>query len=142
MKMESFFTSAKVDIGQEETALRRAYMIQVRAAQVGFDWPDVEGAWGKVAEELRELRSACQDGMPTMITEELGDALFALVNVARFFKVDPEMALAETNDKFCRRFAYIEEQMQRNGKNFEEVSLQELDAWWEEAKRSFLRQKG
>lgn len=134
MKEESSFCSAGVDTGQGEMALRRAHMIQVRAAQVGFDWPDVEGAWGKVAEELEELRNACQMGSHVKITEELGDALFALVNVARFLKVDPEIALAETNEKFCRRFAYIEEQMQKNGKNFEEVSLQELDALWEEAK--------
>ncbi len=132
--MESSFCSAGVDKGQGETALRRAHMIQVRAAQVGFDWPDVEGAWGKVAEELRELRSACQEGILAKITEELGDALFALVNVARFLKVDPEMALAETNDKFCRRFAYIEKEMRKSGKNFDGVTLQELDALWEEAK--------
>ena len=112
-------------------ALMRAEKMQEKAARVGFDWPSIDGAWEKVREEIDELRAA---GSVEEIAEEMGDILFALVNVARFKGVDPEAALQATNNKFARRFRYIEKCTQANGKQFSDFSLEELDHWWEEAK--------
>ncbi|NLW90281.1 MAG: nucleoside triphosphate pyrophosphohydrolase [Syntrophomonadaceae bacterium] len=112
-------------------ALMRAEKMQEKAARVGFDWPTIDGAWDKFREEIDELRAA---GSAEEIVEEMGDILFALVNVARFKGVDPEAALQATNNKFARRFRYIEECTQASGKQFSDFSLEELDHWWEEAK--------
>ncbi|NLW16770.1 MAG: nucleoside triphosphate pyrophosphohydrolase [Firmicutes bacterium] len=116
-------------------ALMQAYKIQEKAARVGFDWDDIGGAWDKVREEKAELERAIASGDRSQIGEELGDLLFAIVNVARFLEVEPETALLSTVMKFRHRFAYIEEQAQAAGKALETYSLQELDKWWEEAKR-------
>ncbi|ADI00911.1 MAG TPA: nucleoside triphosphate pyrophosphohydrolase [Syntrophothermus lipocalidus] len=115
-------------------ALMRAEKLQSKAARVGFDWPDVEGALQKVAEEVRELAEAKE---PENVAAEMGDILFAVVNVARFLGVDPEEALQKTNNKFEDRFRYIEDNLVQQGKAWSEVSLEEMDALWEEAKAKF-----
>lgn len=109
-------------------ALWRAEKVQKKAAKVGFDWDRVDGAVDKLSEELDEVKEAIQGrGDPA---EELGDLLFAAVNVARFLKVDPEDALQAACDKFSARFRRVEEEVTAQGKQMEEMSLEELDAIW------------
>ena len=115
-------------------ALMRAQKIQKRAAAVGFDWPEVEGALEKVGEELSELKAAQNTAEREKVEEEFGDLLFALVNVARFLQVDAEQALTAAIEKFTRRFHYIEEKVKATGKDITSFSLEELDHFWEEAK--------
>ncbi len=112
-------------------ALMRAEKVQEKAARVGFDWPDITGALEKVKEEMDELAQATnqQD-----IEEEMGDLLFAIVNVARFKGVEPEAALQACNDKFTRRFNYIEDRVRASGQEMSNLSLEELDVIWDEAK--------
>ena len=115
-------------------ALMHSFKLQAKAGKVGFDWPDIEPVWGKVFEELKELREAVELKDRLAVEEELGDALFALVNLARFLKIEPETALTRTNHKFRRRFAYIEKEVAANGKEWKKMSLNELDELWNEAK--------
>ncbi|GIP36341.1 nucleoside triphosphate pyrophosphohydrolase [Paenibacillus sp. J2TS4] len=119
-------------IPRDLPALHKAIKLQKRAAKVGFDWPDLEGVYAKIQEELEELREA-QDADARKA--ELGDLLFAVVNLARFLKIDPEEALAGTNRKFMQRFEYIEEQLRLNGKTFDQTDLQEMEAYWQKAKK-------
>ncbi len=119
-------------------ALERALKIQGRAAQVGFDWPDAEAVLAKVKEEIAELELAIHTGETGAIEDELGDLLFAVVNLARHQKVDAETALRSANRKFHRRFAYIEEQLKARKQQFTDVNLEQLDVYWEEAKRNKL----
>jgi tetrapyrrole methylase family protein/MazG family protein len=121
-------------VPQTLPALMRAAELQKRAARVGFDWDDVAGALAKIDEELRELRAARANATAPKLAEEIGDLLFAVVNVSRFCGVDPEDALRQTIGKFCRRFRRIEEQARRSGRALQDMSLQEMDAIWEEAK--------
>ncbi len=114
-------------------ALSVADNYQRRAARVGFDWPDVEGVFQKLEEEIAELRSAETDAART---EEFGDLLFALANLARWWEIDPESALRETNAKFHRRFKAIEDQARLQGKALSDLTLEEMDAIWEQAKKS------
>lgn len=111
-------------------ALMRAEKLQEKAARVGFDWPVIDGVLDKVREEIDELAEATGDE----VEEELGDLLFALVNLARFKAVDPEKALQAANDKFYRRFRYIEDKINDTGRQLEQSSLQEMDRYWDEAK--------
>jgi len=111
--------------------LTRAVKLQAKAARVGFDWPSVDDVYDKIAEEVAELRDAPQDGK----TEEYGDLLFALANVARHLGIDPEAALRATNQKFERRFAHIEARLAEQGKQPENSNLSEMDKLWNEAKK-------
>lgn len=116
-------------------ALTRANKLGKRAAQVGFEWTDVTGALDKVAEEIGELRREITTQADVSAIEgELGDVLFAIVNVARYLEVDPEHALRRTNAKFERRFMYIEGRLKEQGKRIEETTLAQMDALWEEGK--------
>ena len=117
-------------------ALTRAAKVQKRAADVGFDWTDVSFAIDKVREETEELTEAYKSAEQDLssVTEELGDLLFSVVNTARFLKADPEEALRLTTDKFIRRFAYVEEQSLDCGRRLEDMSLEEMDKLWDEAK--------
>ncbi|BCB01928.1 nucleoside triphosphate pyrophosphohydrolase [Bacillus sp. KH172YL63] len=116
-------------------ALMKAYEYQKKAAKVGFDWADPEGAWEKVWEEMKEFENEVKNDSKHHMTKEFGDLLFALINVARFHKIFPEEALAMTNTKFYRRFSYVEEQVLKSGKAFEDYTLEELDQYWDEAKK-------
>ena len=117
-------------------ALVRAFKVQKKAADVGFDWDDVSGAFDKVAEEYAEFMEqyAEADSSKQRLEEEMGDLLFSCVNVARFLDIDPESALNYTSDKFTRRFRYIEERANADGRRLEDMSLEEMDKLWEEAK--------
>jgi tetrapyrrole methylase family protein/MazG family protein len=112
-------------------ALQQALEIQGRAARVGFDWSETESVWGKVDEEIAELRAATDNGEQEA---ELGDLLFAITNLARHLGVDPEAALRGTNNRFRRRFQHIERQAQNQNRAVSELSLEEMDRFWEEAK--------
>ncbi|MED4586874.1 nucleoside triphosphate pyrophosphohydrolase [Brevibacillus choshinensis] len=118
-------------IPRDLPALMYAYKLQKKAAQVGFDWDDVADVYAKVEEEYRELREATEDER----AGELGDLLFAVVNLARFMGLDPEEALVLTNNKFKQRFSYIEDKLREAGKSFDDTDLKEMDQWWEEAKQ-------
>lgn len=112
-------------------ALAQAQSIQERAARVGFDWPEIKPVLDKVYEELDEVATAPGDKERAL---ELGDLLFAVVNLVRWYKVDAESALRQANMKFRKRFAYIEENAKKNGKELQKMTLKEMDGLWEEAK--------
>lgn len=116
-------------------ALARAEKLQKRAARVGFDWPDVHGALAKIEEELQEVRAEIASGDSHALHGEIGDLLFACVNLARYAAVDAESALRATNAKFERRFRFVEQALARGGKRPQDAGLSELDALWEKAKR-------
>ena len=133
-KQETSQTSAMEKIPLSLPALIRAEKIQKKARKVGFDWPDVSGAFAKIDEETAELKEAYSQGDKDHISEELGDLLFAIVNTARFLDVDPEDALNSTSRKFIDRFSYIEKTAAANGRRLEDMTLAEMDFLWEEAK--------
>ena len=116
-------------------ALVKAYRVGEKAASAGFDWENRSQVWDKVREELGEVESEMKQGRKAQIEEEFGDLFFALVNAARLYGVDPEQALEKTNRKFIRRFHHIEERAEEMGKSLTEMSLAEMDSYWEEAKR-------
>lgn len=117
-------------------ALLRAERAQEKAAAVGFDFPNGEDAFEKVREEIEELRVVAESGTdPNALQHEFGDVLFALVNVARFWSVVPENALRETLARFTRRFQYVERKLAEEGRSPQDASLDEMDAFWEAAKR-------
>lgn len=116
-------------------ALLKAYRMQEKAGGVGFEWERREEVWAKVEEEMTELKTEVNnESAHEKIEDEFGDLLFALVNYARYIGVNPEDALERTNKKFLRRFKYIEEQASKNGRMLHEMSLGEMDAFWNEAK--------
>jgi len=117
-------------------ALLRAEKIQKRAARVGFDWTTIGPVIDKIEEELGELRAELGAGKtdPARITDELGDVLFAVANLARHCRVDPEAALRSTNDKFEKRFRYVEARLAAQGRKPAEATLDEMEALWQEAK--------
>lgn len=115
--------------------LAKAFKIQKKAAKVGFDWEDVNEVWLKLDEEIKEVKEAISTGNQAEIERELGDIIFNLVNLGRHYKVNPEIALHQTNKKFVTRFKYIEEELAKRGKKLSESSLEEMDIYWDEAKR-------
>jgi MazG family protein len=117
-------------------ALTRANKLGKRAALVGFEWPDVDGALDKLDEELGELRKEIAERAgEAQITNELGDVLFCIVNVCRYLKVDPETALRGANVKFERRFGYVERRLREQGRSTSEATLEEMDRLWDEGKK-------
>ena len=132
-KHQKSTTDALESVARSLPGLIRAEKVQHKAAKVGFDWDDVSGALEKVREETAEVaRAVAGDGDPS---EELGDLLFAAVNVARFLKTDPEEAISRTTDKFIRRFAQVEQAARDAGKDLADMSLAEMDALWDAAKQ-------
>lgn len=117
-------------------ALTRAQKLQKRAARVGFDWPNIEGVFEKIEEEMGELKAALREQGKSAIEGELGDVLFTVVNLSRHLKVEPEGALRRTNSKFERRFNYLEEALEQQGIRIEDAKLEEMDALWEKAKKN------
>lgn len=128
-------TSLLDGIPKSLPSLSKAYSIQKKAAKVGFDWDQVEDIWLKIEEELNEVQEAIHEQNMAELEKEIGDSLFALVNLARYYKVNPEVALNLTNNKFISRFKYIEEQLEKKQKDIYETSLEEMDEYWEKAKR-------
>lgn len=121
-------------VKKSQPALARAIDLQRTASTVGFDWNDPHAVLAKIREEADEIEAALDSGDDTHIAEETGDLLFAVVNLARHAKADPEMALRATNAKFERRFAYIERALAARGSSLEQATLAEMDALWNEAK--------
>ena len=115
-------------------SLIKAYRIQEKARNVGFDWDDPADVWKKVREELDELEAEIERGDRQRSTEELGDFLFSVINAARLYHLNPDNALEHTNQKFIRRFNYVEEHSIRIGKPLTEMTLEEMDRLWDEAK--------
>ena len=113
----------------------KAYRIQDKARNVGFDWEDKQDVWKKVREEMGELETELQRGDKEKSTGELGDFLFSVINAARLYKLNPDNALERTNRKFIDRFNYIEQHSIKIGKPLTEMSLAEMDQLWEEAKQ-------
>lgn len=132
-KNESLFG----DLGATLPALMAADKIQRKAARIGFDWPDASGVFGKLDEEMRELKGACCGKNKKRIREEMGDFLFTAVNLARKLGIEPETVLLEANSKFIRRFGYVEKEARRQGllQSKEPVSLAKLDRFWNRAKQ-------
>jgi len=122
-------------VPKELSALLRAHRLQGKAATVGFDWEKVEDVWDKVEEELAELREAIAKSDKTGIEEEFGDVLFSFVNLSRFLKVNPEDALRRTIEKFTGRFKLLENQFARKNINLSDITLEEMDAAWNEIKK-------
>ncbi len=116
-------------------ALSLAWDIQVEAAKVGFDWPDVGGVFAKLREEVAEIESALAEQQPEKARAELGDLLFSAVNLARFLEADPAAELRRTNEKFLRRFAEVTKRVNRTGRRTGECTLEELDVFWDQVKR-------
>jgi MazG family protein len=119
-------------------AIHEAHQISSRAARVGFDWPDIEGIFEKLQEEVRELRDVIAEGNDEdrreRLEDEVGDMLFVTVNIARYLKIDSESALKRANRKFKSRFQYMENELAKQGKTVEQVSIDEMEALWQKAK--------
>ena len=116
-------------------SLMRAYKLQSKAAKVGFDWPNLEGVLDKVVEEVNEIKEASLLKDQESIEWEIGDLLFALVNYIRHLELEPETALNRANNRFRQRFNYIEEKVQLSGKKWQDFSVEELEKWWQDAKK-------
>jgi MazG family protein len=119
-------------------AIHEAHQISARAARVGFDWPDIEGIFDKLQEEMHELKevisSSGDEGRRERLEDEIGDMLFVIVNIARYLKIDSESALKRANRKFKARFRYMEGELAKQGKSLEETPLEEMEALWRKAK--------
>jgi XTP/dITP diphosphohydrolase len=113
----------------------KAYRIQEKANGVGFDWHDEKEVWDKVQEELSELREEV-DNQSDKIEDELGDVLFALINYARFIRINPDDALEKSNRKFIRRFQHIEEKAKDSGRKLTDLTLDEMEQYWQESKQN------
>lgn len=118
-------------------ALVKANRIQDKVAGVGFDWEEPQQVWEKVQEELTELNDEIKAGNQENIEKEFGDVLFSMINYARFIKVNPENALEKTNKKFINRFQYLEKAAKNEGKDLSDMSLTEMDVYWEKSKEFF-----
>ncbi|MBP7478275.1 MAG: nucleoside triphosphate pyrophosphohydrolase [Chitinophagales bacterium] len=132
LKMKEGRSSILEGVPKSLSSIVKAYRIQEKVKQVGFEWENIDQVWDKVEEERAELLQAVQERDQAHIEEEFGDLLFALINYARFAKIDPEAALQKTNRKFIQRFKYIEEHAP---KSLDEMSLEEMDALWNRAKK-------
>ena len=135
LKMAEGRDSVLEGVPKHMPALQRAMRVQERAAKVGFDWKKLDDVWNKVEEEAEELRKTLRTHSKKRREEEFGDFLFALVNYARFVDVNPENALRSTIEKFTRRFQYIETEMKKAGKDIHDSSLEEMDVYWNKAKK-------
>ncbi len=117
-------------------AMVKASRIQEKARGVGFDWEEAGQVWGKVEEEMNEFKAATEGGNQAEVEGEFGDLLFSLINFARFKNIDPEAALERTNKKFIQRFQFLEAGAKADGKSLSEMSLEEMDTYWEKAKKA------
>ena len=134
-KGQESYTDTLKSVPAAFPALMRAAKVQKRAAKANFDWEDIYEPLMKVGEELSELEEAIENGCPNSIYEELGDLLFAVVNVSRFLKIDSEQALNSATDKFIDRFEKVEEICKKRGIDMKKSSLEELDSIWDEVKK-------
>jgi ATP diphosphatase len=132
--VEDFKTGYLGAVHRSQPALTEALKLQQRAARVGFDWSEPEPILGKIEEEVRELREALAAGHPEKVADELGDLIFAVVNIGRHVKADPEDALRGTNTKFRRRFRHIETEVEKSGETLEAATLDRMEELWQAAK--------
>lgn len=116
--------------------LHRAFRLQEKASKVGFDWEHKEDVWNKVEEEIQELKDI-DNGDPDYVEKEVGDILFSVVNYCRFIGINPENALRRTNEKFIKRFTYVEDKIREAGKKITDSDLNEMDTYWNESKKQF-----
>ena len=134
IKLKSGKKSVLEGVPNSLPALVKASRIQEKARGIGFDWDDKEQVWEKVQEEIQELKVEI-DSDSDKIEDEFGDVLFSLINYARFIGVNPESALERTNKKFIKRFQYLENESSKDGKILSDMSLEEMDEYWEKAKK-------
>ncbi|HMC99593.1 MAG TPA: nucleoside triphosphate pyrophosphohydrolase, partial [Ferruginibacter sp.] len=135
LKLKEGKTSVLSGVPKALPSMVKAMRLQEKAKQVGFEWENKEQVWEKVEEEQKELFSAIQTGDPAKIEDELGDVFFSLVNFARFLQVDAENALERTNKKFIDRFTRMEEAARQRGQQLHDMSLEEMDAIWNDIKK-------
>lgn len=133
--IDPLLESVLKDMPPSTAPLHQAYGFQRDAAQVGFDWPDLKGVWAKLHEEIGELEEAAAGRKPAAIEHEVGDLLFAVVNLARRLEVQPDMALRLANNRFRRRFHLVEADFRARGVKLQDATLEEMEASWQEAKR-------
>lgn len=126
-------------VPQSLPAMVKAFRIGEKAAATGFDWQKREDVWQKVREELMEIDAEIEAQDKEHLTDELGDLFFALINACRLYGIDPEGALERTNKKFIRRFGYVERKAEEQGKSLRDLSLQEMDSYWDECKQQETR---
>ena len=137
LKLKEGNTSVLEGVPKSLPALVKANRIQDKVAGVGFDWEEPQQVWEKVQEELTELNEEVRNKHQENIEKEFGDVLFSMINYARFIGVNPENALEKTNKKFIKRFQYLEEAAKKEGKNLSDMSLTEMDVYWNESKQFF-----
>ncbi len=135
-KNQQTYTDTLLSVPRAFPGIMRAAKVQKRAAKVGFDWPDSNGAWDKLNEEIAEVREAERSGDADALVDEVGDLLFSVVNVTRFLKVDGEEAISKATDKFISRFDMMERLAVAKGLNLKDLSLSEMDALWDEIKQN------
>lgn len=135
LKLKEGKTSVLQGVPKSLPAVVKANRIQDKVAGVGFDWEEPNQVWEKVQEELQELQTEVSKGNQEAIENEMGDVLFSLINYARFLKVNPENALERTNKKFIKRFMYLEQKAKSINKDLKDMTLAEMDVFWEEAKQ-------
>ncbi|MEK7264191.1 MAG: nucleoside triphosphate pyrophosphohydrolase [Bacteroidota bacterium] len=140
-KLDEGRTSILEGVPKELPSLQRGFRLQEKAAKVGFEWSNKEDAWKKFEEELQEFQNAVREGNHKEMEEEFGDLLFTLINYARYINVQPENALRYTNEKFIRRFQFIEEELKKIGKDVHQSNLEEMDALWDKAKEKFRNEQ-
>ncbi|MBD3862511.1 nucleoside triphosphate pyrophosphohydrolase [Olleya marilimosa] len=135
LKLKEGRTSVLEGVPKSLPALVKASRIQEKVAGVGFDWERPEQVWEKVEEELNEFKAEVDKGDTDAMEDEFGDVLFSMVNYARFLKINPENALERTNKKFSKRFQYLESKAKALNKDLKDMTLGEMDVFWEEAKK-------
>jgi len=135
LKLREGKTSVLQGVPKSLPALVKANRIQDKVAGVGFDWEEPNQVWEKVEEELEEFKAEVANGNQEAIESEFGDVLFSMINYARFLKINPENALEKTNKKFSKRFQYLEEKAKSLNKPLKDMTLAEMDVFWEEAKQ-------
>jgi XTP/dITP diphosphohydrolase len=137
LKLKEGKSSVLEGVPKSLPALVKASRIQEKVAGIGFDWEEPQQVWEKVQEELNELNEEIKLGNKDNIEAEFGDVLFSMINYARFIDVNPENALERTNKKFTKRFQYLELAAKKNNKELSEMTLTEMDVFWEESKKYF-----
>ena len=135
LKLKEGRTSVLEGVPKSLPALIKASRIQEKAKGVGFDWEEATQVWDKVQEELQEFQIEAQQGNQDKMEDEFGDVLFSLINYARFLNINPENALERTNKKFIKRFQYLESKAKDLNKNLSDMTLAEMDVFWNEAKK-------
>ena len=135
LKLKEGKTSVLEGVPKSLPALVKANRIQEKVAGVGFDWEEPNQVWEKVEEELNEFKTEVQTGDQDRMESEFGDVMFSMVNYARFLNINPENALERTNKKFSKRFQYLESKAKALNKHLKDMTLAEMDVFWEEAKR-------